>query len=46
MSLLRGVLYFVLVFGAEFILGPLRVLWVAPRVGERVAELIVLRAGR
>jgi hypothetical protein len=32
--------YFALVFGAGFILGPIRVLVVAPRVGERIAELI------
>jgi hypothetical protein len=35
-----GALYFVLVFGAGFILGPMRLLWVAPRVGERTAELM------
>ncbi len=32
--------YFALVFGAGFILGPIRVLAVAPRVGERIAELL------
>ena len=36
----RGILYFCLVFGAGFILGPIRVLWLVPRVGERAAELI------
>lgn len=36
----RGLLYFALVFGAGFLLGPIRVLWLAPRVGERSAELI------
>jgi len=41
-SLLPGVLYFVLVFGAGFILGPIRVLWLVPRLGERWAELIEL----
>ena len=42
MSLRPGVLYFVLVFGAGFILGPIRVLWLVPRLGERWAELIEL----
>jgi hypothetical protein len=41
-SLLPGVLYFILVFGAGFILGPIRVLWLVPRLGERWAELIEL----
>jgi hypothetical protein len=41
-SVLPGVLYFVLVFGAGFILGPIRVLWLVPRLGERWAELIEL----
>lgn len=36
----RGLLYFVLVFGAGFALGPIRVLWLVSRVGERTAELI------
>ncbi len=35
-----GPLYFALVFGAGFILGVLRVLWLSPRLGERTAELI------
>jgi len=35
-----GVLYFVLVFGAGFALGPIRILWVAPRWGTRTAELM------
>lgn len=39
-SLKAGALYFVLVFGAGFALGPIRILWLAPRVGERAAELI------
>ena len=35
-----GVLYFVLVFGAGFVLGTVRTLWVVPRVGTRRAELM------
>ncbi len=35
-----GVLYFALVFGAGFVLGTVRTLWVAPRVGTRKAELM------
>jgi hypothetical protein len=35
-----AVLYFALVFGAGFVLGPIRVLWVVPRVGTRAAELM------
>ena len=35
-----GILYFALVFGAGFALGPIRVLWLVPRVGDRAAELI------
>ncbi len=35
-----GVLYFVVVFGAGFVLGPFRILWVAPRIGTRMAELL------
>jgi hypothetical protein len=35
-----GVLYFVFVFGAGFVLGPIRILWVAPRIGTRLAELM------
>jgi hypothetical protein len=35
-----GVLYFMLVFGAGFLLGPIRILWVAPKVGNRAAELL------
>ena len=33
-------LYFVFVFGAGFLLGPIRILWVVPRLGTRVAELL------
>jgi hypothetical protein len=39
-TLEAGATYFGLVFGAGFLLGPIRVLWLAPRVGERAAELI------
>ena len=35
-----GICYFILVFGAGFFLGPLRLLWLVPRVGEVTAELI------
>jgi hypothetical protein len=35
-----GAIYFALVFGAGFILGPIRILVLVPRVGERIAELI------
>jgi hypothetical protein len=35
-----GTLYFVLVFGAGFVLGPIRILWAVPRFGTRVAELM------
>ena len=35
-----GVFYFVLVFGAGFVLGPIRILWVVPRFGTRMAELL------
>jgi len=34
-----GILYFTLVFGAGFVLGSIRVLWVVPRLGTRIAEL-------
>jgi hypothetical protein len=39
-TLKAGVLYFALVFGAGFVLGPIRILWVAPRLGTRMAELL------
>ena len=35
-----GVIYFALVFGAGFVLGTIRTLWIAPRVGTRNAELM------
>jgi hypothetical protein len=35
-----GVLYFALVFGAGLVLGPIRILWLVPRFGTRLAELM------
>jgi hypothetical protein len=35
-----GFLFFALVFSAGFALGTIRTLWVAPRLGARLAELI------
>jgi hypothetical protein len=35
-----GILYFALVFGAGFVLGTVRTLWLLPRVGTRLAELM------
>ena len=35
-----GVLYFALVFGAGFVLGAIRIIWVVPRFGTRIAELM------
>lgn len=37
-----GLLYFLLAFGAGFLLGPVRLLVLVPRVGVRAAELIEL----
>ena len=39
-SVKAGLLYFALVFGAGFVLGPIRILWAIPRFGERMAELM------
>lgn len=39
-SLKAGVLYFALVFGAGFVLGPVRIFWAVPRLGVRAAELV------
>jgi hypothetical protein len=38
--LTAGVLYFAFVFGAGFVLGPIRIRWVVPRFGTRMAELM------
>lgn len=35
-----GALYFALLFGVGFVLGPVRILWVVPRFGTRMAELM------
>lgn len=35
-----GALYFAVVFGAGFVLGTIRTLWVVPRFGTRMAELM------
>ncbi len=32
-------LYFLIVFGAGFLLGPVRVFWLEPRLGETIAAL-------
>lgn len=34
-----GLVYFALVFGAGFMLGTIRITFIVPRVGERIAEL-------
>lgn len=38
-TLLAGALYFALAFAAGFALAPLRLMWLAPLVGQRAAEL-------
>ena len=35
-----GVIYFLIVFAAGFVLGPIRIRWVVPHFGVRVAELM------
>jgi len=35
-----GLVYFLIVFAAGFALGPIRILWVVPRLGTRTAELL------
>jgi hypothetical protein len=35
-----GVFYFAIVFGAGFVFGPIRILWVVPHFGTRTAELM------
>ena len=35
-----GILYFAFVFGVGFVLGSIRVLWVVPHFGTRMAELM------
>jgi hypothetical protein len=39
-ALTAAALYFAIVFGAGFVLGPIRLLWVVPRLGTRMAELM------
>ncbi|MFN0139758.1 MAG: hypothetical protein ACKVQW_06690 [Pyrinomonadaceae bacterium] len=39
-TLKTGIAYFALVFGAGFVLGLIRVPFLVPRLGERLAELI------
>jgi hypothetical protein len=39
-TLKAGVVYFALVFGAGFVLGTVRTLWIVPRFGTRTAELM------
>jgi hypothetical protein len=39
-AVIRGAVYFALVFRVGFILGFVRVLWVVPQVGNRMAELM------
>ena len=43
MRVLRAAsIYFLLIFGAGFLLGPVRILWAVPRFGTRTAELMEL----
>ena len=35
-----GLLYFAIVFGMGFVFGTIRIVWVVPHVGTRLAELI------
>jgi hypothetical protein len=49
MILKAGLIYFAIVFGAGFVLGTIRTLWVVPRLGTRMAELMetpIMLAGR
>lgn len=39
-TLKAGVLSFAIVFGAGFVLGPIRIMWVVPRLGTRMAEIL------
>ena len=39
-TIMAGLTYFALVFGAGFVLGAIRVPFLVPRLGERIAELI------
>jgi hypothetical protein len=39
-TLKAGMVYFAIVFGTGFVLGPIRILWVVPRFGPRMAELM------
>ncbi len=40
LSLKAGLLYFAIVFGIGCVLGPIRILWVVPVFGPRLAELL------
>lgn len=40
LTLKAGALYFALVFATGFALGPIRILWIAPRIGAGTAELL------
>jgi hypothetical protein len=40
MMLKAGLLYFAVVFGIGFVFGTIRTLWVVPRLGMRMAELM------